>query len=773
MLLNCNPNNYHTDENGNIHRDIPLGTSPADAYIRTNIKLRTEIDKVQSHIDGVSTSLSDMQSQLESADSNILEEIDNQIATVNENIDTHSQNINDRIDLEITNVSDRILAEKTTLSSRIDTIVANSTASEGNTELIDIRTDFQGRVYQTAGTSVREQVETLDNALSELQDKLGGNHSARLRWELGGIDNEGEPQSSQTRLRTTDYIRLPEKTAFLHCPENFTVAIVGYDSSKHYVNKIIGISTDYTLNENQNFDYVKVVMYFSNSQIITPTDGYESGIFLTVDEDEHYASASTLESEIERIKNTYLFEMNYQYIPPLDTTQGYLNSQGVILYQNPNYYLTDYFDVSDCEAVNTFNIIGSGVYGAWYDESKTLISTFAENSQFNAVYEKPSNTVKYCRMTVHASVVENYMIFKGYVPKKWTSPYEQFDNSLIPIKKNEIVLPDTIYKASDKECNIYHDNICHTLPSTNGMFIGTNYGTTIGSNNCDYERFFRTGSNATVYARVINADLDVTAEKKFSIVNVPAENLPQSVKIMAIGDSLTDMGYHLWQIHDSLTTYGCTPLWIGTNKNTHADITVDNQTYTINREALSGGRLEQFVTNTPYNPFWNSSQNKNNVSSYLSDNHLETPDYLIVQFTLNDIVKYPARDYTPFIDNLKTLYNMFKVVNNDIKLIFSVEPCGCQLKNGDNTEMTSSAVLSLAKALIGEFTDNENYPNIYICPSYAFVDRLYGYNKKEVSFAYFSEKETVAYDAIHPNTGGGKQLGDAILGMLLALLKGF
>ena len=566
---------------------------------------------------------------------------------------------------------------------------------------------------------------------------------------------------------------MPKKTAFLHCPENFTAALVGYDSTKHYISKIIGITADYTLSENQNFDYVKVVMYFSNSQRITPTDGYESGISLNVNEDEHYADASTLQSEIERIRETYLFEMNYPDIPPLDTAQGYLNAQGTVLYQNPDYYLTDYFDVSDCQAVNTFNIRGSGVYGGWYDENKTLISAFAENSQFNAVYPKPNNTAKYCRMTVHRSTLDNYMIFKGYVPKKWHVPTEQFEDTLIPVKRNEIVLPDTLYKAADKECNLYHDNICHTLYGGNGMFIGTNYGTSAGGSNCDYQRFFRAGSDAVLYARVINSDLDVTAEKKFSIVNVPTENLPQSVKIMAIGDSLTDMGYHLWQIHNALTEYGCTPIWIGTNQNTHADITVDNQTYTINREALSGGRLEQFVTNTPYNPFWNASQNRNNVSTYLSDNHLEAPDYLIVQFTLNDINKYPSRDYTPFIDNLKALYDMFKAVNNNIKLIFSVEPCGCKFKNGDNTEMTNSAVLSLAKALIAEFTDNENYSDMYICPSYAFVDRMYGYARKEVSFAYFSEKETAAYDAIHPNVGGGKQLGDAILGTLLALMKNY
>ena len=174
--------NYYTDENGNLHRDIPLGTAPSDAYVRTNIKLRSEIDKVQNNIDNVNALLSDISAQLEHSDENILQTIDTQITDVNERMLAQSQTINNRIDGEVTDINDTILDEKDALSARIDTIVATSTASEGNTELTDIRVDFKGRVYQTAGTAVREQTEALDEEIIQLQEKIGGNHTAKLRW---------------------------------------------------------------------------------------------------------------------------------------------------------------------------------------------------------------------------------------------------------------------------------------------------------------------------------------------------------------------------------------------------------------------------------------------------------------------------------------------------------------------------------------------------------------------------------------------------------------
>ena len=46
-----NYENYYRDDNGKIHRDIPLGTAPGDAYVRTNTRLKEEIKRVDDRID--------------------------------------------------------------------------------------------------------------------------------------------------------------------------------------------------------------------------------------------------------------------------------------------------------------------------------------------------------------------------------------------------------------------------------------------------------------------------------------------------------------------------------------------------------------------------------------------------------------------------------------------------------------------------------------------------------------------------------------------------
>ena len=72
-------------------------------------------------------------------------------------------------------LSQKISNETTELNSRISTIIADGQQTEGNTELIDIRTGADGKVYPTAGDAVRGQIGALSEenaALKEDLDKL-------------------------------------------------------------------------------------------------------------------------------------------------------------------------------------------------------------------------------------------------------------------------------------------------------------------------------------------------------------------------------------------------------------------------------------------------------------------------------------------------------------------------------------------------------------------------------------------------------------------------
>lgn len=52
-------------------------------------------------------------------------------------------------------------ANNATIAARIDNIIAHNNDTNGNTELVDIRTDLDGVVHPSAGTAIRKQIESL------------------------------------------------------------------------------------------------------------------------------------------------------------------------------------------------------------------------------------------------------------------------------------------------------------------------------------------------------------------------------------------------------------------------------------------------------------------------------------------------------------------------------------------------------------------------------------------------------------------------------------
>ena len=120
--------NYYTDENGITHNQIPLGIPPKDAYAKTNLKLKSTALRLEKLIN-----------------------------VTNENVGEVSDNIGSRITSEITNVN-----------SRIDNIIAHNNDTEGNSELIDIRSGSDGNTYATAGNAVRVPYNNLKSAFESV-----------------------------------------------------------------------------------------------------------------------------------------------------------------------------------------------------------------------------------------------------------------------------------------------------------------------------------------------------------------------------------------------------------------------------------------------------------------------------------------------------------------------------------------------------------------------------------------------------------------------------
>ena len=145
------------------------------------------------------------------------------------------------------------------LNSRIDNIIAHNNDTEGNTELIDIRSDCDGVVHDTAGEAVRTQISNL-NLLSI------GSH---ITFENGGITSNGkifEDENDRTdRLRSTTAISncVQINYAFFGTPwAAIALYFVEYDANGNFIkNDSRAVGGDFrTFIPDENTKYIRFVV---------------------------------------------------------------------------------------------------------------------------------------------------------------------------------------------------------------------------------------------------------------------------------------------------------------------------------------------------------------------------------------------------------------------------------------------------------------------------------------------------------------------------------
>ena len=92
---------------------------------------------------------------------------------------------------EIEDLAEELQDQYDETAARIDNIIAHNNDTEGNSELIDIRTTFQGSVSESAGGAVRFQARQLNNRMDQIvrtfptttvEAQLTGNKSFDVLW---------------------------------------------------------------------------------------------------------------------------------------------------------------------------------------------------------------------------------------------------------------------------------------------------------------------------------------------------------------------------------------------------------------------------------------------------------------------------------------------------------------------------------------------------------------------------------------------------------------
>ena len=135
---------------------------------------------------------------------------------------------------------------------RIDNIIAHNNDTEGNSELVDIRTGTDGTVYASAGAAVRKQLEKVI---------YRQNHSFNMlttTWQNGKSLNH-ENEVVQANRCISDYIDISSKLLEVNVPDDQSVkySMVFFDANQQYVREISYSTTSGTYDGRYDGSYCK------------------------------------------------------------------------------------------------------------------------------------------------------------------------------------------------------------------------------------------------------------------------------------------------------------------------------------------------------------------------------------------------------------------------------------------------------------------------------------------------------------------------------------
>lgn len=172
--------------------------------------------------------------------------------------------MSDKCDSNLVEMSAKVDENSIILSARIDNIIANNGNTDGNTELIDIRTGVDGTIYNSAGEAVRRQVGDVRKDINLIETVLnkeilvnGGNLFDKTSSNI--INNayvkpnsESDSQREQSGYFITPYIQVEQGKTYASVVNTYfftetnALKVAVYNRNKEYVGFLTAIGTDTT-----------------------------------------------------------------------------------------------------------------------------------------------------------------------------------------------------------------------------------------------------------------------------------------------------------------------------------------------------------------------------------------------------------------------------------------------------------------------------------------------------------------------------------------------
>ncbi len=117
-------------------------------------------------------------------------------------------------DRTVANLTETVESNKTATDSQIANIIAHNNDTEGNTELIDVRTGSDGTVYESAGMAVRKQVSAIEKDLKHIPPMYL--QDATVFEEILSQEDLIEIKSDKTLASSGDIVDAANYTTYIY-----------------------------------------------------------------------------------------------------------------------------------------------------------------------------------------------------------------------------------------------------------------------------------------------------------------------------------------------------------------------------------------------------------------------------------------------------------------------------------------------------------------------------------------------------------------------------
>lgn len=363
-----------------------------------------------------------------------------------------------------------------------------------------------------------------------------------------------------------------------------------------------------------------------------------------------------------------------------------------------------------------------------------------------------------------------------------------------------LLMPQCFHGTAGEEMSFYFANVYAALNPANYAFY---FHCSKGSA-CEERWHFTPSSEdaGTLEGAVEVRDDDgvVASGNCRMIIHDPAKSAGKKVRLLMIGDSLTDQTHYPTHIHTLCRRYGIDLEMLGTN----VPEILRNRPGQLIRypepELLSGVRHEgyggwsanTFLTRKepPENaihhwqcasPFINA-KGEFDFAEYI-EKHCSgiAPDVIMIGLGGNDLGAVTDENcqekIANYVQNMKTLYSKLRKAAPDAVFGITLNPygtrnqdawgknCGCKRFRWDKRRLQPKAFRALEK----EFCNQEK---TFIIPLYHAIDPIFGYPREEVkAFAESDILITRQCNALHPCPAGYRQMGIAAFSWLLDILE--